>query len=717
MPAVKLLIKHLYVVLGAILSAGTATHAAPDQMNKARIAFVVMVRNAMEERDAALLIDSLHTFAGDAATSPIYVVLPDPLNTPGTLLKAKGARTVDLDLDTRFRGYPFADKVQACARAEELAEKKTDVLVWINPESLVVAPLRELDLAPGQAAAFRPVHIQNVGLSFGAVPDPFWAGIYKATGLTVDRAFPIESLVGSRKIHAYFNSGFFAVRPERGIMRAWKESFEKLVLDQEFQTVACSDDAHKIFLHQAVLSALAARLRREQIRMLPPSYSYPVNLHDKISPDQRARNLNGLVHMLSSETLRDGLWMDTLSVEEPLRTWLRKRLQGEPLPVARGIFRAEGSSNSYLVETADGNVLIDAGSAGGPESSLVRVNTKPVMAVLLTHGHADHVVEVPAWRAKDVPVVAQSEYAELQDYQRRLAGFLNPRFAVQFGGPSPFRDATGGGPGDKDGPSVFYSDTYTTDIGGIHFEAFHVGGETPDQSVIWARDRKAVFIGDNFYTSFPNLYTLRGTKPRWALDYVKALNKALDLHPDVLLPGHGVPIVGAAEVARQLTRYRDAILYVHDATVRGMNQGKDVWTLMREIKLPAELEVGESFGTVSWAVRGIYEGYAGWFDGNAANMYPQPAGLIYPELVRLAGSDAIGRRALELAKNGDALGALRLSDVVLGAEPSHPIALNARLAALKLLRKKSVNGIEARWLDHSIRLTESALGAMSAQAK
>ena len=83
--------------------------------------------------------------------------------------------------------------------------------------------------------------------------------------------------------------------------------------------------------------------------------------------------------------------------------------------------------------------------------------------------------------------------------------------------------------------------------------------------------------------------------------------------------------------------YRDAIQYVHDAVVKGMNDGKDVFTLMREIKLPANLEVGEGYGQLTWSIRGIYEGYAGWFDGNPATMYESPASSAFPDLVKLAG--------------------------------------------------------------------------------
>ena len=98
-----------------------------------------------------------------------------------------------------------------------------------------------------------------------------------------------------------------------------------------------------------------------------------------------------------------------------------------------------------------------------------------------------------------------------------------------------------------------------------------------------------------------------------------------------------------------MTRYRDAILYVHDETVKGMNAGKDVLTLMNEIKLPPNLDIGETYGRISWSVRGIYEGYVGWFDGNVSTMFG-PASQGYGEIVKLAGGpNAVASRASDLA--------------------------------------------------------------------
>ena len=111
----------------------------------------------------------------------------------------------------------------------------------------------------------------------------------------------------------------------------------------------------------------------------------------------------------------------------------------------------------------------------------------------------------------------------------------------------------------------------------------------------------------------------------------------LALKPELLLPSHGEPVRGNAEITRRLTQYRDAIAYVHDAVVRGMNEGKDVFTLMHEIKLPPELVVGEGYGNLIWSIRGIYEGYAGWFDLRPATMYDVPMAAVFPDLAKLAG--------------------------------------------------------------------------------
>ena len=185
----------------------------------------------------------------------------------------------------------------------------------------------------------------------------------------------------------------------------------------------------------------------------------------------------------------------------------------------------------------------------------------------------------------------------------------------------------------------------------------------------------------------------------------------LALKPEIVLNGHGDPIVGNAEITRRLGRYRDAIQYVHDETVKGMNAGKDVFILMQEIKLPPKYDLTEIFGKVSWSVRGIYDGYAGWYDGNPTSMYEIPSSSVYPDLVKLAGGpEPLAKLALDKIEAGQPVEALHLTDVILVSDPKNASALNARIKAMEYLRSHTQNKIESGWLDYGIRLAKETLG-------
>jgi len=240
---------------------------------------------------------------------------------------------------------------------------------------------------------------------------------------------------------------------------------------------------------------------------------------------------------------------------------------------------------------------------------------------------------------------------------------------------------------------------------------FSTPGETPDHLTVWIPAYKTALIGDNYAgagipepMSFPNMYPLRGTKPRPALDWIHSIDTVLALKPEIVLNGHGDPIFGADEISHRLTRYRDAIQYVHDEVVKGMNAGKDVFTLMQEIKLPASYNLSEVFGKVSWSVRGIYDSYAGWFDTDPASMYDLPPSSVYPDLVKLAGGpDAVVRLALEKLQAGKPVEALHLTDVVLASDDKNAAALDARLKALDYLQQRCENFQENGWLNYAIK--------------
>jgi len=397
----------------------------------------------------------------------------------------------------------------------------------------------------------------------------------------------------------------------------------------------------------------------------------------------------------------------------------------EPRKVVKindSIYMAPMGSNVYLVMTSEGNVVIDTAperDAREAKELLTAVSQAPVKYIILTHGHADHIGGINLWKQPGTQIIAQRNYVELLNYVARLDGFFSPRNAVVFKGPAHAAGTWAGNYGATIDATILFDEKYEFTLGGVKFELFSTPGETPDHLTVWLPGSRVAFIGDNYAgigvpepMSFPNIYAIRGTKPRPALDWAKSIDTVLKLKPEIVLNGHGDPIFGQEEITRRLTRYRDAILYVHDETVKGMNAGEDVYTLMQEIKLPASYNLSQLFGKVSWSVRGIYEGYAGWFDGNPASMYEEPPSSVYPDLVKLAGGpDRVAQLAAEKLQSGKPVEALHLTDVALASDPRNAAALNARIKALETLLDRSQNYIEDGWLRLGIQKAKDTLAA------
>lgn len=287
--------------------------------------FLTLVSTVEECRAACLLIDSLRSFGGAPGQGPILVFAADPEVVPCDSLLSPGVRIVPLAMPKSLQDYPLADKTCACAQAEALAGPGTRSLVWLDAKCLFLKPPELLDLSPTFDIALRPVHIRNIGLPKEAPLDDFWRRIYTAAGLT-DTSLTVESFVDCRRIRAYFNTHITAVNPQLGLFRRWQETLTALVEDRDFQSGPCRDDLHRIFLHQAVLSALiAATVEPARIRILPPDYSYPYNLQARVPPERRARTLNELTCAVYEGRDLDPARVTDIEIREPLRSWLEAR--------------------------------------------------------------------------------------------------------------------------------------------------------------------------------------------------------------------------------------------------------------------------------------------------------------------------------------------------------------------------------------------------------
>lgn len=391
------------------------------------------------------------------------------------------------------------------------------------------------------------------------------------------------------------------------------------------------------------------------------------------------------------------------------------------------IVLCEAFSNSYLLQTADGDIQVNAGMS--IEAPVIRQNfagfsNAPLRYLVLTQGHVDHVGGVAFFRQYNpgLQVIAQAGNPEHQAYDARLAAFRGSRSAFAFAGKFAGAFAHYQQHGlsefpaqDVPVPDILVRDRHRFTLGELDVELIAVpGAETNDSLIVWLPQHKICLTGNLFgcpFGHFPNLVTIRGDRYRDALTVAAAVEVVLGLGAETILYGHHAPVVGKELIATELRVLRDAILYVHDETVKGMNAGVDVHTLMAQIQLPPELEVGEGYGKVSWSVRAIWESYAGWFKHESTTeLYAPPRSAIYNDLIELAGGpQAIVERAQARLAEGKPVEALQLLDIVQPLSGELPDATRAAIAAHEELAAQSCNFWLSSWLQNQIRLLQARL--------
>jgi alkyl sulfatase BDS1-like metallo-beta-lactamase superfamily hydrolase len=398
--------------------------------------------------------------------------------------------------------------------------------------------------------------------------------------------------------------------------------------------------------------------------------------------------------------------------------------QTEPYEIAEGIYQAHGTGNAHLIVTPAGDVVFDAGLTTEGERHrelLNQASTSPVRYAIASHAHADHSGGIRHFAGEDTEIVAHRTFPETQRYLVDLLPYFMPRNRIFYPEQIPALPIELAGSWvsrlyPKLEPTILVDDTYAFELGGQRFELLHTpGAEGEDSISLWLPDRKILFTGDFFgplFPMWPNLYTIRGEKNRFAIPYIQSLERLIALEPEVLVPSHFMPIEGKEQIRADMTRIRDAVQYVHDATVAGMNEGKELHALMREIRLPEELELSEGHGKVAWGVRSIWEGYSGWFRTDTVDLYDVPARAVHGELAQMAGGgSALAERALARLAANQPVEALHLLDVAQTAEPGNPAVLRARIAVLERLLELSgdVNHSEVFWLRGRIAATREQL--------
>jgi hypothetical protein len=299
----------------------------------AQLAFAMPVSPGEAEREAVLLARSQRAFGGALRQAALWALLPNAAEalTSGTreALSALGVELVPFPIADDALRFPFAVKAFAAAAAEEFARGRADILVWMDADTLVLQEPGALLLASQEALGCCPIHHLRIGPPYDTPLGPFWRLIYDQCAVPEERAFLLHTVVDGERIRPHLNAGLLAVRPERGLLRAWRDNFTRLYRQPAFQQFYAQNGLYRIFVHQAILSGtVLSLLTPAEIRVLPLLYNYPLHLHAAFPPERAVARLNDLVTCRYDgwEFLARPGWQDVIRIEEPLKAWLEEQV-------------------------------------------------------------------------------------------------------------------------------------------------------------------------------------------------------------------------------------------------------------------------------------------------------------------------------------------------------------------------------------------------------
>ena len=332
--------------------------------------------------------------------------------------------------------------------------------------------------------------------------------------------------------------------------------------------------------------------------------------------------------------------------------------------VTDGIYQVRGLdlSNMTLVEGDEGVIVIDplvSKETAAAALALYREHRgdRPVTAVIYTHAHVDHFGGVHGVYRDGVRIVAGHGFMEAAIAENVYAGAAMTRRAqYMYGsmlekGP---RGQIGTGLGQTNSlgsigiipPTMEITHTgqeETLDGVLIRFQ-MTPGTECPVEMNFLFPERRALCMAENATRNLHNILTLRGAVVRDARIWSYYLNEAIDLFAndmDVAFASHHWPTWGRDRAVTYLSQQRDLYAYLHDQTLRLMNQGYTGIEIAEMIEMPPALESSWHthgyYGSVSHNVKAIYQRYLGWFDGNPANIWRHP-----PEAAATRYVDAFG---------------------------------------------------------------------------
>ncbi len=388
----------------------------------------------------------------------------------------------------------------------------------------------------------------------------------------------------------------------------------------------------------------------------------------------------------------DALWTGERSIDgDPVTSMMLGFGEIEP---GVGYFASLG--NVSAIETAKGLLLVDTSSLfTGPlaKSSIEGWTSEPLHTVVYTHGHVDHVMGIGAWGdTSGVQVLAHENCPRRFDRYKRTAGYNGRINARQFRTPGLQW------PTEYRYPDETLSDHRTLDLGGETFELHHDRGETDDHVWMWWPARRLLCTGDLFIWASPNCGNPQKAQ-RYPWEWACALRKMAALRPKMLLPGHGVPIVGEDRVERALTETAELLESLCEQVLSKMNEGAPLAEIVHSVEAPEHLlarpYLRPIYDEPEFVVQNLWRLWGGWWDGDPSSLKPAAPDTLAAEIAALAGgASVLIERATTLSEAGDHRLACHLAEMATRA--SNDPAIRKRRGEIYAKRAETERSLMAR---------------------
>jgi alkyl sulfatase BDS1-like metallo-beta-lactamase superfamily hydrolase len=385
--------------------------------------------------------------------------------------------------------------------------------------------------------------------------------------------------------------------------------------------------------------------------------------------------------------------------------------------LAPDVLGLKGLAGIYVIDTGDGLVMLDAGSILDIQRAYDEVRRwrpdTPLVAAVFSHHHVDHIFatlrfeEEATEKGWPQPIVYAHELMpDHFDRYQRTRGWntaINRRqFAIdapQFQWPDRYRY-----------PDVVYRDRLTFKRGSLSFELHHGRGETDDHTWTWIPERKILTPGDLFIYAVPNAGNPQKVQ-RYVSDWADALDEMAGHGAELMLPGHGLPIVGADRVHEALTTTAKLLRTIEEQTLALMNRGLSLDQVLHGVKLPAELMqkpyLRPVYDDPRFLIRMVWRRYGGWWDGEYDNLLPAPKAEQGAEWVALAGGiKPILDRARALSEQGRHDLATHLVEAARHAAPDDAAVHQVRTAVLRANSESQTSSMGRNILNHGAQASE-----------